>query len=77
MVNICIYLLRVHFKKNKDQQRTHPMMLMRCFYVFCLLSSFIKAYVVGTHLNCINLFQMSTHNICLYKVVDISTLAEI
>ena len=29
---------------------------------------FIKAYVVGTHLNCIiDAIQMSTHNICLYK----------
>ena len=31
---------------------------------------FIKAYVVGIHLNCIDLSmqsQMSTHNICLYK----------
>ena len=29
---------------------------------------FMKAYVVGTHLNCIdvNAIQMSTHNICLY-----------
>ena len=34
---------------------------------------FIKAYIVGTHLNCINklmAIQMSTHNICLYKEVD-------
>ena len=31
---------------------------------------FIKAYVVGTHLNCIDVYaiQMGTHNICLYKV---------
>ena len=28
---------------------------------------FIKAYVVGSHMNCIDLIQMSTHNICLYK----------
>ena len=29
------------------------MMLMRCFCVFILIF-FIKPYVVGTHLNCIN-----------------------
>ena len=29
-------------------------------YVICFFIFFIKAYVVGTHLNCIN--------ICLYKV---------
>ena len=29
---------------------------------------FIKAYVVGTHLNCIiDAIQMSTHNICIYN----------
>ena len=29
---------------------------------------FLKAYVVGTHLNCIvDVIQMSAHNICLYK----------
>ena len=39
------------------------------FYVmFCV---FIKAYVVGTHLNCIDdAILMGTHNICLYKEVD-------
>ena len=34
---------------------------------------FIKAYVVGVHLNCIDksvAIQISTHNICLYKEVD-------
>ena len=29
---------------------------------------FIKAYVVGTHLNCIHLFiQITTHNRCFYE----------
>ena len=41
------------FKKKKDQRRSHQMMLMLCFcdlfLIFC-----IKAYVVGTHLNCID-----------------------
>ena len=46
------------------------MMIMRFFLIF-----FIKAYVVDTHLNCIdksmqfNAIQMSTHNICLFKEV--------
>ena len=41
------------------------MILMRFFSDF-----FIKAYVVGTHLNCIDKsIQMSTDNICLYKEV--------
>ena len=39
------------------------------FFVF-----FIEAYVVGTHLNCLEAIQMSTHNICFYKEVDKSTL---
>ena len=45
---ICIYLLRIHYKK--DQKRTYLMMIMRFFLTF-----FTKAYVVGTHLNCIDL----------------------
>ena len=45
---ICIYLLRIHIKK--DQKRTYLMMTMRFFLTF-----FIKAYVVSTHLNCIDL----------------------
>ena len=43
----CIYLLRIHYKK--DQKTTYLMMIMRFFLIF-----FIKAYVVGTHLNCID-----------------------
>ena len=35
------------------------MMLMQ----YLLLIAFIKAYAVGTHLNCLDL---STHNICFY-----------
>ena len=46
---------------------------------------FLKTYVVGTHLNCLDksrhikveAIQMSTHNICFYKEVDKSTLAVI
>ena len=39
---------------------------------------FIKAYVVGTRLNClIEAIQMNTHNICFYKELDKSTLVVI
>ena len=34
---------------KKDQQRTYLMMFMPFFQIF-----FIKTYVVGTHLNCID-----------------------
>ena len=45
------------------------MMIMQFFF----LIFFIKAYVVGTHLNCmtrVDAIQMRTHNICLYKKVN-------
>ena len=47
-------ILRVHFKKKRSQ-RTYQIMLMRCF-AGNFFSDFltIKAYVVRTHLNCIN-----------------------
>ena len=38
-------------------------------YAIFFLIFFIKAYVVGTHLNCLDLsrqFKMSTNNICFY-----------
>ena len=46
----------------------YQVMLMgyNCFLFFFLIF-FIKAYVVGTQVDAI---QMSTHNICLYKEVD-------
>ena len=44
---ICIYLLRVHCKK--DQERTWKWLGNYFFLIF-----FIKAYVLGTLLNCIN-----------------------
>ena len=44
---ICVYLLRIHYKE--DQKRTSLMMIMQFFLIF-----FIKAYVVDTHLNCID-----------------------
>ena len=45
--------------KKKDQRRTYLMILLRCFCVFFCLFVFYfdflyKAYVVGTHLNCID-----------------------
>ena len=43
------------------------MIIMRFFLIF-----FIMAYVMGAHLNRINVdaIRMSTQNICLYKEVD-------
>ena len=50
--------------------------MMRMQYFFLIF--IIKAYAVDTHLNCLDLSrtQMSTRNICFYKV-DKSTWAEI
>ena len=47
MVKYVSTYLRIHYKK--DQKRTSLMMVMRFFLIFSL-----KAYVMGTHLNCIN-----------------------
>ena len=53
-----LHILGVH---RKNQQRTYLMMLMQCFFflgggevIVCVFFSdfLIKAYVVGTHLNC-------------------------
>ena len=42
-------------KKKKDQQRNHQMMIMGCFcVVFFLLIFYIKGYVVGIQLNCMD-----------------------
>ena len=46
--------LRVHLK---DQQRAYLMMLMQCFCVcVCFFPDFffIKAYIVGIHMNCMD-----------------------
>ena len=48
------------------------MMLMQCFCAFFFQFVFIKASVVGSHLDKqLDAIQMDTHNICLYKEVDI------
>ena len=36
---------------------------------FFLLIFFMKVYFVGTHLNCLETIQMSTHNIFLYLFI--------
>ena len=46
---ICIYLLRVHFKKKRSAKYLFDDGLAIFVYFF------IKAYLVGTHLNCIDL----------------------
>ena len=50
------YILRVHLKKKsaKDLSNDADMMFLCCF---CFLIFFIKAYVVGTQLNCLDLRQ--------------------
>ena len=58
---VCIYLQRVYLKKKRSVKD-----LFDDVYAIFFLIFLIKAYVVGTHLNC----QMRTHNICLYKEVD-------
>ena len=50
--------------------------IMLTGYLFLIV--FIKAYVVGTHLNCFGKYrqiQMSTHNICFFKDIDTNTWA--
>ena len=52
-----LHILRVYFKKKKKKEHlrwTYQMMLMRCCVVVFFLIFFIKAYDVGTHMNCIN-----------------------
>ena len=47
---------------------------------YYFLIFFIKTYVVGTCLNCLDKvesIQMSSHNICFYKEVDKSKLTVI
>ena len=53
----------MHYKKKRSEKDLFD------YDNVIFLIFFIKAYVVGTHLNCIDLCQMSTHNICLYKEV--------
>ena len=47
---ICIYLLRVHFEKRSAKDLYDDVYAI--FFVFLIF--FIKTYVVGTHLNCID-----------------------
>ena len=60
---ICIYLLRIHNKKDQKKY-----LFDDDYAIFFLLIFFIKAYVVGTRQ--VDAIQISTHNICLYKDVD-------
>ena len=64
-----LLILRLHLKKKNKISERHQMMLMRYFVGFFLIF-FIKAYVVGTHFNCIDAIQMDIHNIYLFKEVD-------
>ena len=60
-------------KKKKDQQRTNLMIFKGFFFMFFFfLNLFLKAYVVGNHLNCIDKsmqFKWIPTPLCLYKEV--------
>ena len=62
---ICIYLLRMHCKK--DQKRTYLMMTMRFFSDF-LYKGICCWYSFELHRQ-VSAIQMSTYNICLCKEV--------
>ena len=47
------------------------------YLILFFLIIFIKAFAVGTHLNCIDAIQMGTHNTCFIKKSTKSTLAVI
>ena len=68
-----MHLIRAHLKISRALLGGLLMMIMQ--YLFLIV--FIKAYAVGTHLNCLNkeAIQRSTHNIRFYKKVDTKTLA--
>ena len=63
---ICIYLLRIHYKK--DQKRTYLMMTMPFFLIF-LYKGICCGYSFELHRQ-VDAIQMSTHNISLYKEVN-------
>ena len=64
-------ILWVHLKKRSTKDLCNVFV---CVFFF-LRSVFIKAYVMGTHLNCmdklhVNTIPMGIHIICLYKEID-------
>ena len=63
---ICIYLLRVHCKK--DQERTYLKMITQLFSDF-LYKGICCGYSFELHRQ-VDAIQMSSHNICLYEEVD-------
>ena len=70
--NLVIKYVTTYTFSLKDQRRAYQMMLIcNIFVLLFLLIFFIKAYVVGTHLNgFVNAIQMGTHNLCFHKEVD-------
>ena len=65
---MCIYLLRVRFKK--DQQNTYSMMLMRFYLIFLK-----KAYVVGTHNICLyKVVETKVHLAVILRLRNCSTV---
>ena len=62
---ICIYLLRIHYKK--DQKRTYLMMMILFSFDF-LYKGICCGCSFELHRQ-VDAIQMSTHNICLHKEV--------
>ena len=66
-----MYLLKV----KQDQQMTYLMVLTRCFVFFFAFFDFLsKSIFCGCSFELhrqVDAIQMGTHNICLYKEVDI------
>ena len=74
-VKICIYLLRVHFKKKRSVKDLFDDVYAIFFSGF-LHKSICCGYSFKLHRQ-VDAIQMGTHNICLYKEIDKSTLAVI
>ena len=47
-----LHVIRVHFKERIPEDIVRGLLMMLVRYLFLLL--FIKAYIVGTHLNCLD-----------------------
>ena len=62
---ICIYLLRIHYKK--DQKRTY--LMMTAIFSDFLYKGICCEYSFELHRQ-VDAIQMSTHNISLYKEVN-------
>ena len=80
MASYHTYRIRPNYRIYPYKCTVKPFRSLQITAIVLSVYFFIKAYVVGTHLSCIDLsmqlneypqhinaIQMSTHNICLYK----------